>query len=76
MVDNRRTRDGTEPVVVNSSASIHNDRVALSDENRERVDYEGLVFDTVGFDDSEVVAIERDGEEGPAGNVDKTEAIF
>jgi len=64
-----------DPVVSHGLVSSHNGGVSLGDEDIELVNDEWLALDTVSFDDSHVVAIDREAVEGTASNVDDTEPV-
>jgi len=66
---------GTDPVVSNGLVSSNDGRVSLGDEDIKLVDDKWIALDTVSFDDSHIMTIDREAVEWPTSNVDDTETV-
>jgi hypothetical protein len=64
-----------DPVVVDGLVGMDQDRIPLSNVNRETLDLNGLHIDTIGFNDCQVMVIDRELEVGKTSSVDDTNTI-
>lgn len=65
----------TDPVVINRLIGIQDNRDTLSSVNIDVLHFNGVVLNTIGFYEGDVVIVDREGKEGTTSGSKDTEAV-
>lgn len=65
----------TNPVIVDGLVGVQNRREALSGVDIDILDFSGLMFNTVSFNESDVVVVDGESPEGTARHREDTQAV-